>query len=693
MAHNGKLIQINMPDGGSQGCYPYLNCMKSGGGWYDLPAANMNAQGYPTCNASVSGANMTINMPSQAQRPGNYVYVWNGTHGVGFSGASTVSGSPSTGSNRWVFTPPSGTSSFTVTGNDFSTMTTPSTDSYVCHVDDEAALLSGEIFQTKFLGLIAEAGVIRFMQAQAIPVGSQSTWSTRKDLLYAWWDGYEYRSSIYCGVTTSTGDAYSAALSGFTLTDKATVHVKWDHSATTDAVTLNVNSTGAKSVLTLGGGALDSGYRPEINKVVTLVYSALLGGWCKFGDAFLGYQGLNNGWPPEAMVALCNKVNAHMWVCTPYLAYDPITDWVNSMCTYAKNNLNAGLKIFVEVNNEVWNGALAYQGTQYANNASTALWGSEQYPEWYGKALSETGQAVSAVFNGDRSKYEVVCGVQAHGVVSDSIPKLTATNYVTINGGQPAYKWATKVAPANYYNPGLTDSEQMAAAYAYSLGDTSQADVVAQSTFNDGTTGNASFAIPNTKRLMDHWFNFGMAYGIPLCFYEGGYTPYFLDNDMTASISAVTKAANAVVTISGTDPVPVAGMTMSFSGVSGMTQLNGNSYTVVSVAGQNVTINVNSTGFSTYTSGGTATYVNSKTQNNNLATAARSSSYLRTAEYTMFSQCVRSGGVFPACYEFSGGELFSVWIPDTYASPTPPRWLGMQDFNNNGPATFYGRLR
>lgn len=71
------------------------------------------------------------------------------------------------------------------------------------------------------------------------------------------------------------------------------------------------------------------------------------------------------------------------------------------------------------------------------------------------------------------------------------------------------------------------------------------------------------------------------------------------------SISAATKASQCVLTV-GSHTI-VAGNFVLISSVGGMTQLNGNVYSVVSVDATHLTLNVNSTSFTTYTSGGTAT--------------------------------------------------------------------------------------
>lgn len=71
----------------------------------------------------------------------------------------------------------------------------------------------------------------------------------------------------------------------------------------------------------------------------------------------------------------------------------------------------------------------------------------------------------------------------------------------------------------------------------------------------------------------------------------------------TATITAITKAANAVISCAG--HTFVANETVHISGVVGMTQINGLRGQIVSVvAGVSITVNINSTGFGTYTSGG-----------------------------------------------------------------------------------------
>ena len=73
-------------------------------------------------------------------------------------------------------------------------------------------------------------------------------------------------------------------------------------------------------------------------------------------------------------------------------------------------------------------------------------------------------------------------------------------------------------------------------------------------------------------------------------------------------ITAITKAASAVVTV-GTHTF-VVGDVVLFSGVVGMTEINGLTGTVTAFDATTITVNINSTGFTTYVSGGTAALLN-----------------------------------------------------------------------------------
>lgn len=68
------------------------------------------------------------------------------------------------------------------------------------------------------------------------------------------------------------------------------------------------------------------------------------------------------------------------------------------------------------------------------------------------------------------------------------------------------------------------------------------------------------------------------------------------------SITAISKAASAVITVGS--HTFVVGDSVVISGVVGMTQINGVRAQITAVAGTTITVVINSTGFSDYTSGG-----------------------------------------------------------------------------------------
>lgn len=70
----------------------------------------------------------------------------------------------------------------------------------------------------------------------------------------------------------------------------------------------------------------------------------------------------------------------------------------------------------------------------------------------------------------------------------------------------------------------------------------------------------------------------------------------------TGTITNITQAANAVVTSSG--HTLTANDTVYISSVGGMTQINGSRYTVLSATGATFTLDVTTTGFTAYTTGG-----------------------------------------------------------------------------------------
>ena len=72
----------------------------------------------------------------------------------------------------------------------------------------------------------------------------------------------------------------------------------------------------------------------------------------------------------------------------------------------------------------------------------------------------------------------------------------------------------------------------------------------------------------------------------------------------SANITGITKASQAVISLGTESGSHYPGQTVHISGVSGMTQINGLRAMIVSQSPGQITVNLNTTAFSTYTSGG-----------------------------------------------------------------------------------------
>lgn len=131
------------------------------------------------------------------------------------------------------------------------------------------------------------------------------------------------------------------------------------------------------------------------------------------------------------------------------------------------------------------------------------------------------------------------------------------------------------------------------------------------------------------------------------------------------AITGATQATQAVLTVTTTF---AAGQTVTINGVVGMTQLNGNTYTVVANGGTTLTINVNSTAFTAYVSGGT---VSSFQNVINYYTGQVSNLY--------FPQAIPSGAnINVQCFRFQTGLPRGILFYDntlTFRSPPDKQYL------------------
>lgn len=236
--------------------------------------------------------------------------------------------------------------------------------------------------------------------------------------------------------------------------------------------TLNVNSTGAIPVYSNIGSVLgNSGTGPSIPfvpagsggsaPIYTFTYDQEMNAW-------LPQQGwIWTGWPIALMVEVANLTGAHPWFNLPYLSLDFAgSTFPTQLATYVKANLTPNLIPRFEGPNETWNFAIGFNATKYASNKE--IWYSGQMSDlynWYGRAMAQAGQQISAVYGDDRTKYELVIGMAASAMsgvnrtyAARNCPfqedcKMASPEYVTNTGNQPAYHWATAITYAGYWHP------------------------------------------------------------------------------------------------------------------------------------------------------------------------------------------------------------------------------------------------
>ena len=167
--------------------------------------------------------------------------------------------------------------------------------------------------------------------------------------------------------------------------------------------------------------------------------------------------------------------------------------------------------------------------------------GARTIHNWYGKAMSVLGQAVSSVYAGNRTKYQVLCGVQtvkgdSAAGTAGSDARLTSSKYVAQAAAaqspytkSPASNWVTHICCAQYFTPseyGTPQEATDAAAYAAAAGNPNLQLSIATAYASTANSGSGPFTISKCAVLYANWKAWAQRFGIQkMCGYEGGYSP------------------------------------------------------------------------------------------------------------------------------------------------------------------------
>ena len=712
-----------------------MNKIKMATYWTNArPAAvNISADGYPT--SATGTPDLAIVDEGLTFRSGKRILAWDGTATFTCSGATVDSGSLSGANGRAVLTLSTSTSPKTVT------LTLTATDGTLSnmrwlHEDDEASYNAQKLtdpnkepFGTKFLEVVGglNIGVMRFLDPQLGNASNVWHWAHRTPVSHFSYVASQFPPSLYGGTIAGTSPTMTATLGGFALTDGATVILDLPAATVISGTpTLNVSTTGAKAIK-LPTGVAWAKISTGTDRRGTFTYVSVLdcficvsvydGGTTDFDE------GIMAGWPPEVMLDLCNTLDCHGHFVPPFLTCDTPSDYISGFASLAASTLETGLQFRIEQGpNECWNGI--FHGTQHAEECSKARYaGAESINDWYGRSGALIGNIVKTAFSSDRSRYAVLCGFQTTVAVdgvsgANTSRRIESTRHVA-GGGTAASQFITHVCVANYWttmqafaNTVGTSNERYLRMVAYvakardwTSGDAAAKLVLIDSMFDEDSVEGWMVAeldvrLAAWRAVANNYVVFGTATPLGLTFYEGNYYPGDIGSDPTHGIDGITLGNPTIITINQISATQAhafqAGMRARFRGIGGTTQLNGNTYDVLSVTGIAVTIDVDSTAFGTFTSGGSGTfgystavtngiiydgYGNTGAQTLNLfQNAAKASSLILYGTQKAFQRCA-AAGEFPSDFFLFGPS--NQWSKYEYLYSTPsPQVDAMNLFNN-----------
>jgi hypothetical protein len=540
----------------------------------------------------------------------------------------------------------------------------------IVHVDDVDAYDNGAIFNPVFLERCSNFGTLRFVHAKSVNGNLVSKWEHERPESYiSYGENYCYcLPGAFLGTTTNDGDDFSLAAEGFVLEDKTGIVFLSNAETTTPAnLRLNVNGTGfvplrSNAVSVLGTNTLASGVYS------VAIYDETLNVWMTKRQS-----GFRAGMPVSIMLKLCKEAGAHPSLPLYHLAVDPPTDYVAGLAqackTFAETEAPWMVPVF-EGPNEEWNPGAAFEQTQYGWAKALERWGANfDHNNHYGRVLSLMSGAIAAVYN-DPSKYKIHCGVQAVQNASSAAARI-AGKHVSIDGGIPASAYNPTIVPAIYFSTGFTVQQEMDAGWALSQLETDEEKQAYADAFLATGPDAASLMATSTMSLKDvfaRWSTFATENSLEFGSYEGGPHWDAGSGDRTASITAISKAAQAVLTVGSSAVKPPVGLTLSIAG-GDMMEIIGGPYEVLAVDGDDITIDFDSSEATDYTTGATATYVGSGDIIFGLRRAMRHSELMSDLLQKMQSQYHLYGGVDPSSFDLTGGT-FGFCDPTIY-DPLP----------------------
>ena len=150
------------------------------------------------------------------------------------------------------------------------------------------------------------------------------------------------------------------------------------------------------------------------------------------------------GAPWEAFIDLCNQANMDIWVNIPIAASD---DYMVELAKLIQGRLNAGLHVYVEIENEVWGFA-----TPKAYNESEAVAKGITAPQNYAVHAYRAAQAFKSVFGAGALNNKVRILLQWWSLVPSDLDKMC--DYLTKTYGA-VNQYVYGIGVAHYFSDDL----------------------------------------------------------------------------------------------------------------------------------------------------------------------------------------------------------------------------------------------
>ncbi|QDP57211.1 MAG: hypothetical protein Unbinned7015contig1001_48 [Prokaryotic dsDNA virus sp.] len=166
--------------------------------------------------------------------------------------------------------------------------------------------------------------------------------------------------------------------------------------------------------------------------------------WQDIPDTDYSTQALTAGVAPAYMAALCNLIDADMWVCVPHMADDQC---VQNLAALLDSTLDPSLSIYVEYSNEVWNGI--FDQNSYASTQGQALASTPWTAAWrfYSQRSVQVFQLFQSSLSSSRHLVRVLAGQSVNPWVGTQIMDW-----------QNAHQHADAYAVAPYFGGSLGNS-------------------------------------------------------------------------------------------------------------------------------------------------------------------------------------------------------------------------------------------